>query len=103
MFGLGGPLVFPLGGTGLFSSTDPVLVEIRVGFPGPLNMIMTPTELSGAIFTLRANGLDQSQRMQLWYEKPLAASMTGNVYLTSSAGRLQLTSASIFDDNFYNL
>ncbi len=84
-------------------SGDPLTIEVRVSFPAPTNTIIAPTELSGTIWTLRSGSTDQSLRLQLWYEKSAASSMTGNVYLSSSAGRVQLVSAPIFDGNFYGL
>lgn len=86
----------------LVSSGEPYTLEFRVRFPGPTNDDMPPTELSGALVTLRSGSAPFSN-IALWYEKASATSQTGNVYLTSSAGRLTLASASIFDDNFYNL
>lgn len=63
---------------------------------------MTPTELSGAILTV-SNGSTTALSVALWYEKSTATSATGNLYLTSSAGRLTVVSASIFDGTFYNV
>lgn len=81
--------------------------EFRVRFPTAANDVMQPTELSGAILTLSTGvlvpGSSGSNFIQLWYEKVSASSGTGNLYLTSSAGRLTMVSASIFDDNFYNI
>lgn len=89
-------------------STDSYTLEIRVRFPGPSSSLLPPSELSGSIWTLStgsfSTGSASPAYLSLWYEKPYGVtSMTGNVYLTSSAGRLQLTSASIFDDSFYNI
>jgi hypothetical protein len=92
------------GGTETFLVVAPqqFSTELRVKFPGPLNDDMAPTSLSGSIFTI-SSGSDAACRVALWYEKESASSLTGNLFLTSSAGRLQLVSASLFDDNFYNL
>ncbi len=86
------PLAFAVGG-------GPFSVELRVRFPLGADGVLTPTQLSGVIFNLASGSVTAS----LWYEKPSVSSMTGNVYLTSSAGRLQMTSCSLFDDTFYNL
>ncbi len=76
--------------------------ELGVRFPISTNTVLTPTELSGALLTLSSASLASSY-LSLWYEKVSASSMTGNIYVTSSAGKLQLASVPIFDDNFYNL
>lgn len=88
-------LEFPLaiGSTGDFSA------ELRVRFPGSSNDDMPPTKLSGSILTLSSG----TQALSLWYEKVSVGSTTGNLFLTSSAGRLTMASASLFDDRFYNL
>ena len=96
--------------------------EIRLRFPGPASTLMPPTQLSGGIITVSeagfGNGLPlalsfplgatsasiSADFWSLWYEKPGGAtSATGNLYVTSSAGRVQITSASIFNDTFYNV
>jgi hypothetical protein len=74
-------------------------IEARVRFPLPDDDLMPPTQLSGVIASLSSG----SSAVSVWYSKPLATSLTGNIYVSSSAGVLQLTSASVFDDNFYNL
>lgn len=86
----------------LVKSFENFTTEIRIRFPSANDSVMTPTELSGAIVTI-SSGTLASSYCSLWYEKSAATLATGNIYLTSSAGRLQLTSASIFDGNFYNL
>lgn len=79
-------------------------LEFRVRFPGPTNTTIPPTELSGALVTFSSgSSITGAGVWALWYEKPTATSATGNLYLTSSAGRLTMASASIFNDNFYNL
>lgn len=85
----------------IVASGEPYSFEFRVKFPSADNDLMTPTEVSGAIVTLSQGSLGASY-LSLWYEKSAATSGTGNIYLTSSAGRLQLTSASLFNDDFYN-
>lgn len=85
----------------IVDSGESFTVEIRAKFPSATDSVMAPTELSGAIVTLQAGALD-SGYISLWYEKNSSTDSTGNVYLTSSAGRLQLTSASIFNGDFYN-
>jgi hypothetical protein len=85
-----------VGGTGSFS------VEVRVRFPGPTNDDIPPTKTSGSIVTLAYNTA-VGNPLSLWYEKPATTDLTGNLYITSSAGQLMLASASIFDDNFYNI
>lgn len=77
-------------------------IEIRTKFPSSTNSIMPPTFLSGSIWTI-SNGALGAGYLSLWYEKQSSTSMTGNLFLTSSAGRLQITSASIFNDDFYNI
>ena len=79
-------------------------VEARVRFPGPTNTLMPPTDLSGALITLSSGSTATAPAVWgLWYEKPSPTATTGNLYVTSSAGRLTLASASIFNDNFYNV
>ncbi len=90
------PNVITVGGTGSFAA------EIRVRFPGPTSDEIPPSKLSGSIFTLSYNTVTGNP-LSLWYEKPATTDTTGNLYLTSSAGRLTMASASIFDDNFYNV
>lgn len=99
-----------MGGTGsagpvpIVLSTSEYTVEFRVRFPGPTDTTMAPTELSGALITLSSgSSFSGSGVWSLWYEKPATTSATGNLYLTSSAGRLTMASASIFNDNFYNV
>ncbi len=77
-------------------------VELRVRFPGPTNDVLPPSQLSGSILTL-SSGSVNSGFWSLWYEKNAVTSQTGNLYVTSSAGRLELNSVPIFDDRFYNL
>ena len=83
----------------LIGTTGSLSFEVRVRFPGPTNDDIPPTRLSGSIVTL----ISGSNALSLWYEKPATTGMTGNLYLTSSAGRLSVVSASIFDDKFYNV
>lgn len=84
-----------IGTTGSFTA------EVRVRFPISTDDSFVPTKTSGSIITLMS-GSSTSGSLSLWYEKVNSSSTTGNLYLTSSAGRLTLASASIFDDNFYN-
>jgi len=92
------------GGAPLLLSTSGYTVEFRVRFPGPTDTTMAPTELSGALVTLSSgSSITGSGVWALWYEKPAPTATTGNLYLTSSAGRLTMASASIFDDSFYNV
>lgn len=82
--------------------------EVRVRFPGPTNTLMPPTQVNGGILTVSSGTtpvpVGDPAVWSLWYEKPYGVtSTTGNLYVTSSAGRLQITSASIFNDTFYNL
>lgn len=74
-------------------------VEFRVRFPLAGDENLPPTQLSGALWTL-SNG---SAFVSAWYEKPSLSSTTGNLYVTSSLGRLTIASASVFDDKFYNV
>ncbi len=76
--------------------------ELRVRFPGATNDEIVPSKLSGSIATLMYNTVGGNP-LSLWYEKEATTVSTGNLYLTSSAGRLTMASASIFDDNFYNI
>lgn len=85
---------FEAGKSGSFS------VEVRARFPTSESDDLIPTKLSGSIWTLTTGSANP---LSLWYEKPATTSLTGNLYLTSSAGRLTLASASIFTDDFYNL
>lgn len=85
---------FEVGTQGPFSA------EVRVRFPSATSDDLPPTKTSGSIITLMSGS---SNHLSLWYEKLTAGSSTGNLYLTSSAGRLTMASASIFDDNFYNV
>jgi len=83
----------------LIPSGSSFSVELRVRFPLSTDATLVPTELSGALWTLSSG----TTYVAAWYEKAGASSETGNVYVTSSFGRVQLTSASLFDDNFYNI
>lgn len=83
-------------------SGDEFAFEIRVRFPGPTNNVLVASSTTGSILTL-SSGSVQSAYCALWYEKVTAGSLTGNIYLTSSAGRLQITGAPIFNDRFYNM
>ena len=76
-------------------------VEIRVRFPGPTSDDLPPTKLSGSIITL-LSGSSSSGTLSLWYSKGSTSETTGSVYLTSSAGKLELLSIPVFDDRFYN-
>lgn len=102
---LGGIILYLMQGLGmsnppfLFASGSDYSVELRVRFPLSSDSNLTPTELSGALWTLSSG----SAFVSAWYEKPSATSTTGNLYITSSAGRLTLASASIFDDRFYSV
>lgn len=86
----------------LLLSTQEFSLEFRVRFPGPDSTDMPPTELSGAIATL-TSGSSASSYLSLWYEKPALTSLTGNLFVTSSAGRFDVVSGSIFNDQFYNI
>lgn len=99
----------PLGGGGtpttpgnIFGIDMSFAVEFRVRFPGPLNETLPPSQLSGSIVTL-SSGSVVSGFWSLWYEKDAVLSKTGTLYITSSAGRLELPDVPIFDDRFYNL
>lgn len=81
---------------------SPYSFEFRVRFPGPSDTTMPPTQLSGTILRLGTGSVSSGQ-VFLAYEKPSVTATTGNLYLSSSSGRLQLTSASLFDGHFYNL
>lgn len=83
----------------LFSSGSDFSLEFRVRFPLSSDQSLSPTQLSGALWTLSSG----SSYVSAWYEKPSLSSTTGNLYVTSSAGRLTLASAPIFDDRFYNV
>jgi len=102
---LAGTLSFTLGGTGnpptvpIIGAGSDYSIELRVRFPDQDNQDLFPTVLSGTIWTLSSGSFYASA----WYEKPALGSLTGNLYLTSSFGRVQLTSASLFDDRFYNI
>jgi hypothetical protein len=109
----GGILLFwPLGGGSAATPSTPVgtifgvdmsfAVEFRVRFPGPTNETLPPSQLSGSILTLSSGSVD-SAFWSLWYAKDALTSQTGTIYVTSSAGRLELTSVPIFDDRFYNI
>ena len=98
-------LAFNLGGTGVpptvavVPSGSDYSVELRVRFPEVGDETMSPSQLSGSIWTLSSGSLYSS----VWYEIPSASSLTGNIYATSSFGRVQLTSASLFDGRFYSI
>src|SRR5512138_3695047 len=100
----GGILLFmPLGGGAATTSAGNIFgidmsfaVEFRVRFPGPTNEDMPPSQLSGSILTL-SSGSVNSGFFSLWYEKTAVSSETGTLYVTSSAGRLELASIPIFD------
>jgi hypothetical protein len=89
------PYPHVIGTTGSWS------VETRIRFPGSASDDLPPTKMSGSIVALMSGST--SPGIALWYEKVSTVSTTGNLYLSSSAGRLTLASASIFDDNFYNV
>ena len=91
-----------LSGTVSLASGQDNSLEFRIRFPGTDTDSLVASELSGALLTL-TNGASASSYVSLWYEKPSVGSTTGNLYVTSSNGRLQLTSASLFDERFYNL
>lgn len=86
----------------LLQSTQEFSLEFRVRFPGPDSTDMPPTQLSGALFTF-SSGSIASSYLSVWYEKPALTALTGNLFVTSSAGRFDLVSGSIFDDRFYNV
>jgi hypothetical protein len=83
----------------LFASGSDHSVEFRVRFPLAGDENLPPTVLSGALWTLSSG----SAFVSAWYEKPSLSSTTGNLYITSSMGRLTIASASVFDDKFYNV
>lgn len=89
-------------GDPIIGRDQPFTFEFRVRFPAPSNTVMPPTQLSGALVTL-STGSTASSIVSLWYERLALGSMTGNIFLTSSAGRLELSSGPFFDDTFYNL
>lgn len=89
-------------GAPIILSTDDFSFEIRVAFPGPTNNVVVATSTTASILTL-SSGSTPSAYCALWYEKGAASSQTGNLYLTSSAGRLQVIGAPVFNDRFYNL
>jgi hypothetical protein len=86
----------------LIDRDDGFAVEIRTRFPGSDSDDLIPTKLSGSIWTLSTGTLSDSY-LALWYEKPATTETTGNLFLTSSAGRLAVVSASIFNERFYNI
>jgi hypothetical protein len=91
---------FSVGSSGDFSA------ELRVKFPGPTSDEIPPTQLSGELVTFFSSSLAVVQPesvLRLFYEKSSVASLTGNIFLTSSSGRITHSSASIFDGNFYNI
>lgn len=102
---LGGIILYLMQGLGmsnpeaLFPSGSDYSVEFRVRFPLSGDENLPPTVLSGALWTLSSG----SAFISAWYEKPSLSSTTGNLYVTSSMGRLTIASASVFDDKFYNL
>lgn len=75
--------------------------EIRIKFPNANNQYLVPTQLSGTILTI-SNPVIKHSNFALWYEKNSLSSLTGNIFITSSAGKLQMQSLPIFDDDFYN-
>ncbi len=81
-------------------TTGSLTAEIRVRFPGSENDELPPTKTSGSIITLMSG---TTNHLSLWYSKESVGATTGNLFLTSSAGMLVMPSASIFDDNFYNI
>lgn len=85
---------FQIGTSGSFTA------EVRVRFPTTSSDDLHPSKVSGSIFVLATGS---SAPLILRYEKNSVASKTGSLFLTSSAGRLTLPSASIFTDNFYNI
>lgn len=89
--------------TGLFrvgTSAGELSAELRVRFPGPTDTEMPPTQASGTLLTLQTGSIGS---LQVGYEKVAATSATGTVFLTSSAGRLDVASVPIFDGRWYNL
>ena len=86
----------------LIDRNSPFSCELRIRFPLASDNVMLPTELSGALVTFTSGSINTCYA-SLWYEKLSATSTTGNIYLTSSAGRLSLVSQPIFDDSFYNV
>lgn len=89
-----GTQTFEIGTAGSFTA------EVRIRFPGSTSDDLPPTKSSGSIITLMSG---TANHLSLWYSKPSAGAVTGNLYLTSSAGLLTMASASIFDDKFYNV
>jgi len=88
--------------TKIISSGSPFSLELRVRFPLVDDDALPPTQLSGALIGLSTGSVDAGF-LSVWYEKSAVSSTTGNLYVTSSAGRLQLGPAPIFDDRFYNI
>lgn len=86
-------------GSTMFPTGSDYSVEFRVRFPLIDDDNLTPTELSGALWTLSSG----SSFVSAWYEKSSVSSTTGNIYVTSSTGRLTVPSVPIFDDRFYNV
>ncbi len=82
------------------AAVDSLAFEFRIKFPGSDNVDMPPTSLSGELVSFMTGA---TPSLSLWYEKPSTTSATGNLYLTSSAGRLTLVSSSIFNDDFYSV
>ena len=99
------PLAFFLGGDGspvfepVVETSSDFCVEVRVRFPLDGDENLSPTELSGSIWTLSSG----SSMISTWYQKDSITGTTGTIYVTSSAGVLSLQSAPIFDDKFYAL
>lgn len=101
---LGGIILYAMNGLGmstprLFASGTDHTVEFRVRFPLAADTTLTPSELSGALWTLSSG----SSMVSCVYEKESVSGQTGTIYVTSSLGRLSVASASIFDDRFYNI
>lgn len=86
----------------LIYAADEYSFEIRVKFPKYTDSSFTPTQVDGAVLTIGDIG-ESNSYLSMWYEKNSVSSATGNIYLTSSNGRLEITSAPIFDGKFYNL
>lgn len=85
-----------------FGSRGEYSAEIRVRFPLADSAVLTPVNQSGSILTL-VTSVDVELSISLQYEKPSVASMTGTIFVTSSAGRLDLPSIPIFDQRPYCL
>jgi hypothetical protein len=88
--------------TTLVSSTQPFSLELRIRFPLAGDESLPATQVSGVLAAL-STGSDPAMFFSIWYEKDAVSSKTGTLYVTSSAGRLQLGPAPIFNDHFYNI